>query len=85
MSSFITNILVKKITNLTLEILYKNKKKKLLFKEIGIAGNGWHIIGVNDFGHVFMPQEISISWDLVSGRELIKILNQIKNEEFTLK
>jgi hypothetical protein len=50
-----------------------------------MAGSGWTTIGVNDFGHVFMPNEISISWCLVSGQNLIKILNQIKNNEFKLK
>ena len=85
MTTFIHDTLVKQIKNRTLEILKNNGKKKLLFNENVMAGSGWTTIGVNDFGHVFMPNEISISWCLVSGQNLIKILNQIKNNEFVLK
>jgi hypothetical protein len=85
MTTFIHDSLVKQIKTITLEILKNNGKKKLLFNQNFYAGSGWTIIGVNDFGFVFMPKEISISWSLVSGQNLIKILNQIKNNEFVLK
>jgi hypothetical protein len=85
MTTFIHDSLVNQIKTRTLEILKNNGKKKLLFNENVAAGSGWTTIGVNDFGFVFMAQEISISWSLVSGQNLIKILNQIKNNEFTLK
>jgi hypothetical protein len=85
MATFIHKSLVNQIKDRTLLLLESNGKKKLIFNEKVSAGFRYHAIGVNDFGHVFMSTEISISWDLISGQNLIKILNQIKNNEFVLK
>ena len=85
MTSFIHDSLVKQITDKSLDILKSNGKKKLFFNEKVPAGSGWFTVGVNDFGFVFMKDEISISWSLVSGQNLIKILNQIKNNEYYFK
>mgnify|MGYP003332248710 FL=1 len=83
--TFIHKSIVNQIKDRTLYLLETNGKKKLIFNEKVSAGFRYYVIGVNDFGYVFMPSEISISWDLISGQNLIKILNQIKNNEYYFK
>ena len=85
MTSFIHKSIIEQIKKRVLFLLETNGKKKLVFNEKVNAGFNYHVIGVNDFGHVFMPNEISISWDLINGQNLIKILNQIKNNEYYFK
>ena len=85
MRSFIHKSIIDQINKRVLDILDNNNEKRLFFKEKVSAGYRFHVIGVNDFGHVFMPNEISISWDLNNGQKQIKILNQIKNNEYYCK
>jgi hypothetical protein len=52
--------------------------------DAGYEGN-WRIVGVNNLGLPSMIREISIDWSLISTKELMKMFNQLKLEEYTIQ
>ena len=85
--SFISKYLENKISKMTKEILDKNHYSLILNKPVyAVQSNrSWEIVAVNNFGFVMMKDDISISYTLVPGTEMIKIYEQIKAGEYKLK
>jgi uncharacterized protein (UPF0264 family) len=52
--------------------------------DAGYEGN-WRIVGINNLGLPSMIREISIDWSLISTKELMKMFNQLKLEEYTIQ
>jgi hypothetical protein len=52
--------------------------------DVGYEGN-WRIVGINNLGLPSMIREISIDWSLISTKELMKMFNQLKSEEYSIQ
>jgi uncharacterized protein (UPF0264 family) len=84
---FIREHIEKKIMSDAKSILKKYNSYMLLLKNpvnAGYEGN-WRIVGVNKLGLPSMIREISIDWSLISTKELMKMFNQLKLEEYTIQ
>ena len=86
--NFISRYLEYKISNMAKDILDKNNYYALILDKpvYAVQGNRhWEIIGVNDFGFVMLKTDISISFSLVPGLEMVKLYEQIKAGEYKIK
>ena len=69
------------------KILKKNDSYMVVLNDPINAGyeGRWRIVGVNNFGLPSLIREISIDWSLISTKELMKMFNQLKLEEYTIQ
>lgn len=85
--NFISEYLQNKISKMAEKLLEENNFRALILEKpvYAVQGNrSWKVIGVNDFGFVIIERQISISFSLVPGPEMIKIYEQIKSGKYEL-
>jgi hypothetical protein len=86
--NFISKYLENKISEMAERILEENNYYSLILDKpiYVLQGNRiWEIVGVNDFGFVILKSDISVSFSMVTGPEMIKIYEQIKAGEYKFK
>ena len=84
--NFIGKHITENIAKFAKKTLKDEKGYLLKLGEPIIVGSkyGWKIIGINQFGHPSMGNDIALSFSLFTDKQIINIKNQIDNGKYKI-